>query len=84
VVERALAEQVSWEIKRMQGLAAIDLIYREEGYPTAEERAEATARVVEEERLADEAAAANAAKGWKPPWLTAQWPGDSGSGLGAA
>src|ERR1022692_2831315 len=63
VVERALAKQVSWELKRFDGLAAIDAYYKEHGYPTEEERAAAKAAVEEEERLIDEARAYNAAPG---------------------
>ena len=62
VVERALAEQVSWEIKRLEGLAAIEAYYREHGYPTQEEVAEAEAWVAESERLLDEAHGAMAAE----------------------
>ena len=57
VVERALADEVRWERKRREGLAAIDEYYREHGYPTPEEMAEAEARVAEEHRLIDEARA---------------------------
>jgi hypothetical protein len=63
VVERALREQLSWELKRLEGLRAIDAYYQEHGYPTPEERAEAKARVDEEHRLAEEARAYNAAHG---------------------
>src|ERR1035438_7126857 len=63
VVERALARQVSWELKRLDGLAAIEEYYKEHGYPTEEERAAAKAAVEEEERLIDEARAYNAAHG---------------------
>jgi hypothetical protein len=63
VVERALAKQISWELKRLDGLAAIDAYYKEHGYPTAEEMAAARARVDEEHRLMDEARARNAARG---------------------
>ncbi len=63
VVERALAKQVSWELKRLDALAAIDAYYQEHGYPTAEEKAAARARVDEEYRLMDEARARNAARG---------------------
>ena len=63
VVERALARQVSWELKRLDGLAAIEEYYKEHGYPTEEERAAAKAGVEEEERLIDEARAYNAAHG---------------------
>ena len=61
VVERALAEELRWELKRREGLAAIDEYYREHGYPTAEEMAEARAQVAEEHRLIDEARAEMAA-----------------------
>ena len=61
VVERALADEVRWERKRREGLAAIDEYYREHGYPTQEEMAEAEARVAEEHRLIDEARAELAA-----------------------
>lgn len=62
VVERALAEQISWEIKRLEGLAAIEAYYQEHGYPTPEEVAEAEAWVAESERLLDEAHASMAAE----------------------
>ena len=62
VVERALADEVRWERKRRDGLAAIDEYYREHGYPTPEEMAEAEARVAEEHRLIDEARAELAAQ----------------------
>ena len=60
VVERALAEQVFWDRKRTEGLAAIDAYYQEHGYPTAEESAAAEAQVAEEHRLMDEALVAMA------------------------
>ncbi len=63
VVERALREQLSWELKRLEGIRAIDAYYQEHGYPTPEERAAAEARVDEEHRLAEEARAWNAAHG---------------------
>jgi hypothetical protein len=69
VVERALARQVSWELKRLEGLAAIDAYYQEHGYPTAEQEAAAEARVEDEERLIDEARAYNAAHGFDPATL---------------
>jgi hypothetical protein len=69
VVERALAKQVSWELKRLEGLAAIDAYYQEHGYPTPEQQAAAEARVEEEERLIDEARAYNAAPGFDPATL---------------
>jgi hypothetical protein len=62
VVERALADELRWELKRREGLAAIDEYYREHGYPTAEQIAEAQAQVAEEHRLIDEARAAMAAE----------------------
>lgn len=55
VVEEALAERLSSERTRLEGLAAIDAYYREHGYPTPEEEAAADARIAEEERLIDEA-----------------------------
>ena len=67
VVERALAEQVSWEIIRARGLAAIDEYYQQHGYPTPEERAQAEAEVAEEHRLIDEARAEMGPEGWVPP-----------------
>jgi post-segregation antitoxin (ccd killing protein) len=66
VVERALEEQVGWEITRLEGLAAIDAYYREHGYPAAEETAAAEAQVAGEERLLDEALTAMAAEGKWP------------------
>lgn len=77
VVERALAEQVAWDIIRAEGLAAIDAYYQEHGYPTEEEMAAAEAQVKEEERLIDEARAKMGPEGWKPPawFLEASWPG---------
>jgi post-segregation antitoxin (ccd killing protein) len=63
VVERALARQLSWEHKRLEGLAAIDAYYQEHGYPAEEEQAAAKAAVEEEERLIDEARARIAAHG---------------------
>ena len=75
VVERALADEVRWERKRREGLAAIDEYYREHGYPTQEEMAEAEARVAEEHRLIDEARAELAAQRQR---------GGSGGGQGAA
>lgn len=62
VVERALADELRWELKRRQGLAAIDEYYREHGYPTPEQMAEAEAHVAEEHRLIEEARAAMAAE----------------------
>lgn len=58
VVEEALAEHLSWERIRLEGLAAIDAYYREHGYPTPEEEAAAEAYVAEQDRLLEEARAA--------------------------
>lgn len=63
VVERALAQHVAWEIKRLEGIAAIEEYFKEHGYPTPEEDAEIEAQVAEEHRLAEEARAYNAAHG---------------------
>ncbi|HUY45727.1 MAG TPA: hypothetical protein VMV92_08380 [Streptosporangiaceae bacterium] len=63
VVERALAQHVAWEIKRLEGIAAIEEYFKEHGYPTPEEDAEIEAQVTEEHRLAEEARAYNAAHG---------------------
>ena len=62
VVERALADDVRWELKRRESLALIHEYWREHGYPTPEELAEADAQVEEEHRLIDEARAAMAAR----------------------
>lgn len=43
VVERALARNLYWELKRRDGLAAIDEYYREHGQPDPEEVAAAEA-----------------------------------------
>ena len=63
VVERALREQLSWELKRLEGIRAIEAYFEEHGYPTPEQDAEVEAQVAEEHRLADEARAWNAAHG---------------------
>jgi len=85
VVERALAEQLSWELIRLEGLAALDAYYRKHGYPTPEERAEAEAQVDEEHRLIEEALAAMDAEGWTPPpWLRTGRPGGGRRGQGVA
>jgi predicted transcriptional regulator len=55
VVEEALAEHLAWEHRRLEGIAAIDEYFREYGYPTPEEEAEAEAYVEEAKRLLDEA-----------------------------
>jgi predicted transcriptional regulator len=62
VVERALREVLAWERKRQEGIRAIDEYFKEHGYPTPEEMAEAEARVDEEHRLIEEARAAMAAR----------------------
>jgi hypothetical protein len=62
VVERALADEVRWKLKRREGLAAIHEYWREHGYPTPQELAEAEAQVEEEHRLIDEARAVMAAE----------------------
>ena len=71
VVERALAEQLKWDIIQMRALAAVEADYREFGYPTEEELATARAEVAEEERLMDEAHAQMEAEGYvyPPPWM---------------
>jgi len=51
VVEAALAEQLKWYKIRADGLAAMDELYQQIGYPTAEQAAAAEAAVDEEERL---------------------------------
>ena len=57
VVEEALAAQLERLRLRHDGLAAVEEHYREYGYPTPEEIAEADARVSEDERLIAEARA---------------------------
>jgi predicted transcriptional regulator len=59
VVERALSDQLDWEIKRLKGIAAIEAYFREHGYPSAEEIAEADAWVETIQRLLAEAREAN-------------------------
>lgn len=51
VVEAALAEQLKWYKIRADGLAAMDELYQQIGYPTPEQVAAAEAAVDEEERL---------------------------------
>jgi predicted transcriptional regulator len=63
VVERALRQQLAWELKRLDGIRAIEEYFEEHGYPTPEEMAEADAQVAEEHRLAEEARAWNKAHG---------------------
>lgn len=60
VVEAALAEQLKWDIIRADGLAAMDELYQQIGYPTPEEVAAAEAAVDEEVRLHREALEAEA------------------------
>jgi predicted transcriptional regulator len=62
VVERALRQQLTWELKRLDGIRAIEEYFEEHGYPTPEEDARAAARVAEEHRLLDEARAVMAAR----------------------
>ncbi|MGE5287280.1 MAG: hypothetical protein ACM3ML_08780 [Micromonosporaceae bacterium] len=62
VVERALAEHLAWERKRLDGIAAIDEYFREHGYPAPEEQAQAEAYVAEAGRLLEEARRAIAAE----------------------
>jgi hypothetical protein len=61
VVEAALAEQLKWYKIRAEGLAAMEELFQEIGYPTPAEVAAAEAAVDEEERLHREALAADAA-----------------------
>jgi predicted transcriptional regulator len=63
IVERALRQQLAWELKRLDGIRAIDAYFAEHGYPTPEERAAAKTRVAEEHRLMEESAAENADRG---------------------
>ena len=63
VVERALREQLSWELKRLDGIRAIEAYFKEHGYPTPEQDAEIDAQIAEEHRLIDEARARMAAQG---------------------
>jgi predicted transcriptional regulator len=60
IVERALAQQLAWELRRRDGLAAIDAYYQEHGYPTSEEKDAAEAWVDEADRLLDESRAGQA------------------------
>jgi len=62
VVERALRQQLAWELKRIDGIRAIEEYYDQHGWPTVEEMAEAEAQVAEEHRLIDEARALMAAR----------------------
>jgi hypothetical protein len=63
VVERALRQQLAWELKRLEGIRAIDEYFHEHGYPTPEQDAEIDAQIAEERRLLDEARARMAAQG---------------------
>lgn len=60
VVEAALAEQLKWYKIRADGLAAMDELYQQIGYPTPEQVAAAKAEVDEEVRLLHEALEADA------------------------
>ena len=55
MVERALRQQLAWELKRLDGIRAIDEYYQEHGYPTPEVVRPGQSDVAEEHRLADEA-----------------------------
>ncbi|HEX3488621.1 MAG TPA: ribbon-helix-helix protein, CopG family [Streptosporangiaceae bacterium] len=59
VVEAALAEQLKWFRIRADGLAAMDQLYQQIGYPTPEEEAAAAAWSEEVERQLAEALAAD-------------------------
>lgn len=63
VVERALRQQLAWELRRLDGIRAIEAYYQEHGYPSPEVVAQAEADVAEEHRLADEARARSKARG---------------------
>jgi predicted transcriptional regulator len=63
VVERALRQQLAWELRRLDGIRAIEEYYQEHGYPSPEVIAQAEADVAEEHRLADEVRARNKARG---------------------
>jgi predicted transcriptional regulator len=63
IVERALRQQLAWEVRRLDGIRAIEEYYQEHGYPSPEVVAQAEADVAEEHRLADEARARNKARG---------------------
>jgi hypothetical protein len=58
VVEAALAEQLKWYKIRADGLAAMDELYQQIGYPAPEQVAAAAVAVDEEERLIAEMLAA--------------------------
>lgn len=63
VVERALREQLAWELKRIDGIRAIEEYYQEHGYPSPEVIAQAEADVAEERHRAAETRAWNRAHG---------------------
>jgi predicted transcriptional regulator len=63
VVERALRQQLAWELRRLDGIRAIEAYFKEHGYPTREQDAEIAAQIAEEHRLLDEARARMAAQG---------------------
>jgi predicted transcriptional regulator len=56
IVERALREQLVWELKRLDGIRAIEEYYREHGYPSPEVTAQAGADVADEHGLMRSAA----------------------------
>lgn len=66
VVERALARNLYWELKRREGLAAIDEYYREHGRPDPEDLAAAEAWVDELEREFAEARQAGGRRPGRP------------------
>jgi predicted transcriptional regulator len=63
VVERALRQQLAWELRRLDGIRAIEEYYQEHGYPSPEVIAQAEADVAEERRRAEETRAWNKAHG---------------------
>jgi predicted transcriptional regulator len=71
IVERALRQQLAWELKRLDGIRAIDAYFAEHGYPTPEQDAEIDAQIAGEERLIDEARARMAARG--KPFQLKDW-----------
>jgi hypothetical protein len=62
----ALAEQLKWDMIRADGLAAMDELYQQIGYPTPEQVAAADAAVDEELRLHREALEADARDAAEP------------------
>ncbi len=67
IVERALREQLAWDLRRLDGIRVIEAYYQEHGYPTPEVIAQAEVDVAEERRRAAEARAWNKAHGQKFP-----------------